>query len=134
IDLALRRNESLEERLRDPAIGFVNLAPDRHGMHDRKNTRLAKISALDLDVILVQALYRLRRAIEGRGGMRRLNGVDLARLDHTGERLFRRDGADAEFLGQVQRDLLFSSRLEQPAGEIVGARRIDPILVLKNAA
>jgi hypothetical protein len=48
----LRLAERLEQRLRDPAVGFVNVAADDDRMHDRKDLRGAPIVQLHLDEIL----------------------------------------------------------------------------------
>src|SRR5579863_10248255 len=108
VNLALGGDESLEQGLRDPAVGLVNLALDRNGMHDREYPRLAEIGALDLDIILEEPLDRAGLAIKRRRRMRRLDYVDLAGRDHGRKRLARTDRFEPEFRRQVEGDLLFA--------------------------
>ena len=131
---ALRLHEGLVERQRDPAVRLVELAADHHGVHDRKDLRLAVIGFLDFHVVLEQAPDGSRPRGEGRGRPRCVHGVELAFGDHLRESLLRPDGPQPEFRWQVELELLVASRLLLAAGEVLRARRIDAVLVLQDAA
>ena len=104
IGALLRRAERLEERLRDPAICLVDVAPDGDRVHDRKNPGLSVIGAFDLGIILEQP-HDTQAVVGGRFpcGM---EGVDLAVAQHLRERLVLGDRHDLDIGRQIER-LLF---------------------------
>ena len=57
IGFALCFNEGLGQRLGNPAVGLINLAPDHNGVHDGKNFGLAIVSTLNVHIVFKQALH-----------------------------------------------------------------------------
>ena len=54
VRVPLRREERFLQRLRDPAIALVYVAPDRDDVHDRKNAGAAEVLAFDGGKVLEQ--------------------------------------------------------------------------------
>ena len=58
-------DEGLVEGLSDPTMRVVNVAPDHHRVHNRKDVSLGIIVALDRFVILKQSTDRTGPAVHG---------------------------------------------------------------------
>ena len=57
ISFALRLNEGLGQRLRNPTVGLIDLAANHNGVHDGENFGLAIVRALNVHIIFKQALH-----------------------------------------------------------------------------
>src|SRR4029079_2536997 len=130
----LRLRERFVKRHRNPRIRFVNLAPDRNRVHDRKDLRLAVGRALDLDVGLEQAPHFVGLRVQCGRHARTFERVDLTRGEQVRERLVRPDVADPDARRQVELELLLAPGFFHATSEIFAAFDGHAVLVLQYAA
>ena len=101
----MRKLERLGQRLRDPAVGLVHLAPHNDHVHDREDAGVTPVGTLNLGVVLKKALD-FAVATQKRGG--RTGGVErvnLAVMQHLRQRLRRTDGVKLDVRRQLQFEL-----------------------------
>ncbi len=102
-------------------------------VHHREDAGLLVVGLLDLAVIREQARH-VRRAAERRGPARRHQRVDLAGLQHRGERLALGYLLQLDAGRQIERDLLDAPRFFQAAVAPAHRRGRHAVFVLEDAA
>src|ERR1700733_11270102 len=103
-------------------------------MHDRKNAGLLEISLLGFPVILKESPHTAGTAKKAGGHARRVERIDLARIEHLRERFAFGNRLDPNRRRQRQLDFLLAARLFLSPGKVARAGDGHRVLVAQNAA
>ena len=96
VSLSLRLTECLVQRLRHPAVLFIDIAPDHHGVHDWKDFCFAVIGLFDTDIAFKKPLYLTATAQIGRRHAGRVQRINFATGKHRRQCLVGTDALDLD--------------------------------------
>src|SRR3974390_2584134 len=134
INLALRQHKSFVERLRDPWILLVDIAPNHYRVHDGEYFGSLVILPLHGWIVFEKSLHRSRPAYESRWHPRRIKSINLTGIEHPGQSLVSRNRFKTNLRRQRELKFFGTPRFLFSTVEVVDAADRDLEFVAQNSA
>src|SRR5690242_2451183 len=129
-----RFDERAVNAARRPRVLAIEVLAQRHGMHDRQDTRATVIVLFDLFIVRKQSRDRGRAVEKQLRDIERQQRVELARREHPLERLRAGEKIKPDVLGQIEGNQRRFDEGVEAAHEPVHVLRLDAVVVLQHAA
>src|SRR5207245_8772860 len=130
----LRLDERLQEVHRQPGMLFRQRAPHADDVHDREHLRAPEIILLYRAEVREEARDVWRAAQKAGRRARADHAIELAGLEHRGQRLFLRDRLEVYFRRQLERRTLLAAGILDAAAAPAHIAHVHAVLVVQDAA